>query len=72
MARPKNMTLEQAKRIYKTWKHHPDMIVEAKQATKVIDQYVELVKRMKKLYEKELNWECETKNKTRRKTKDAK
>ena len=34
------MTLEQAKRMYKTWKHHPDMIIDGEQATEVIDEYI--------------------------------
>lgn len=53
MPRAKKMDLTQAKRIYKTWKKHPDMYLEAGQATKVIDQFVELSKQIKKLYEEE-------------------
>lgn len=34
------VTLEQAKRIYKTWKHHPDMLVEADQVVEVVEVFV--------------------------------
>lgn len=44
------MNLEQAKRIYKTWKHHPDMIIDAEDATNVIDEFVKLAREMKKEY----------------------
>lgn len=47
------LSLEQAKRKYKTWKHHPDMIIDAEQATQVIDAYIQLSKEIKKLYEEE-------------------
>lgn len=42
-----------AKRIYKTWKHHPDMIIEAEQAVDVIEVFIDLSKEIKKLYEEE-------------------
>ena len=46
------MTLEQAKRLYKTWKMHPDLI-NTKQVVPVIEAFVRLSKDMKKLYDKE-------------------
>lgn len=46
------MTLEQAKRLYKTWKIHPDLI-NTKQVVPVIEAFVRLSKDMKKLYDKE-------------------
>lgn len=45
--------LKYAKRMYKTWKHHPDMIIEADQAVDVIEVFIDLSKEIKKLYEKE-------------------
>lgn len=44
------MTLEQAKRMYKTWKRHPDMIIDGEQATEVIDEYIKLLKQLEELY----------------------
>ena len=45
--------LNHAKRIYRTWKKHPDMIIEADQAVDVIEVFIDLSKEIKKLYEKE-------------------
>ena len=45
--------LKYAKRMYKTWKHHPDMIIEVDQAVDVIEVFIDLSKEIKKLYEKE-------------------
>lgn len=45
--------LKYAKRLYKTWKHHPDMIIEAEQAVDVIEVFIDLSKEIKKLYEQE-------------------
>ena len=38
------MKLEQAKRIYKTWKNHPDLI-NTEQVIPVIDAYIRLLKK---------------------------
>ncbi len=64
MPKAKKMDLTQAKRIYKTWKGHPDMLLEAGQATKVIDQFVELAKQIKVLYEEEKNRDNKQKRKS--------
>ena len=45
--------LKWAKRMYKTWKHHPDMIIEAEQAAEVVEVFIDLSKEIKKLYEEE-------------------
>lgn len=46
------MKLEQAKRIYKTWKTHPDLI-NTKQVIPVVEAFIRLSKDIKELYEKE-------------------
>lgn len=55
------MKLEQAKRLYKTWKNHPDLINE-EQVVPVIEAFVRLSKDIKKLYEKEKLCHKNTKN----------
>ena len=49
--------LNHAKRLYRTWKKHPDMIIEADQAVDVIEVFIDLSKEIKKLYEQEKNKE---------------
>lgn len=55
------MKLEQAKRLYKTWKNHPDLINE-EQVIPVIEAFVRLSQDIKKLYEKEKLCHKNTKN----------
>lgn len=61
MPKAKKMDMVQAKRLYKTWKHHPEMLLEAEQATKVIDLYEEAAREYKQLYEEEKNHDKKSK-----------
>lgn len=57
------MNLEQAKRLYRTWKKHPDLI-NKEQVVPVIDTFVRLSQDIKKLY-------MEEKNKCQKNTKNG-
>jgi len=59
------MELEQAKRLYRTWKKHPDLINE-EQVIPVIDAFVRLSQDIKKLYDKEKKKRCQKNTKSGR------